>query len=713
MPKLDVTDDMVRPYQWLGVNITGGTDKDASGDCPFCGREGRLGIHRETGKWQCFVCSAGGNLTTFLRQLHEVSSAQTQDYDDLLAERPPLEVDALIYWESAKSILDDCWLFPGYNHEGKLCTLYKWSQPVGSPKKRLQLPPGCEHYPSGLGAAWDPLQDLVWVVEGLWDGAAWWQTLRRIKDQGNVLSVPGVKLFKEAWTPILAGKHVILVPDSDHPREYPKGSGNISVAGWDGIRRTAGILSSSESPPKSIKVVQWGEGGYDKNKPSGWDLRDALSEGLDLDEVFAQVSSKVVSVPKEWLAAKRQGKTKTVEPKSCKDWSTLTTAWSNALRWRQGLEDVLAVMLSVCLSTEQVGDQLFLQVIGDPGSAKTRLCDGLLVSRRCHALEHMTGFHSGWSDGSGKDFSLISRINGKTLITPEGDVLMSSPRFIEIMSQQRRIFDGTSGASYKNKAEDLRWTGLRTPWIMAGTPALMETDQSRLGDRFLRICIDQPTANERRAIMAKVIETSIKTVCQQSNGHIDSHTEERIHDACRLTGGYVDYLRANAEELLASVRVDVPDLVERFSILAEFAADLRARPHPDHKKDVEHSKELPSRLASQLVRLAMCLAAVTQRWRIDEEIVRIVTKVAIDTAKGKTLRIAEHLYRAGRSGSSLGVVAIGARITEDRAKSLLVFMRDLDMVERFTEGKPGQRQMVKHRLTARLRSLYDEVMANA
>ena len=49
--------------------------------------------------------------------------------------------------------------------------------------------------------------------------------------------------------------------------------------------------------------------------------------------------------------------------------------------------------------------------------------------------------------------------------------LLSSPKFAELMSQQRRIFDGTSGASYKNRKEDVRFTGLRTPWVMAVTPS--------------------------------------------------------------------------------------------------------------------------------------------------------------------------------------------------------------------------------------------------
>ncbi len=262
----------------------------------------------------------------------------------------------------------------------------------------------------------------------------------------------------------------------------------VRGAGITGVERACALLGAATNKPASVSYLCWGPDGYDPELPSGYDVRDHLTKGPngpirdvgDRIERLGELLAKVRLVPQEWLAGGVAGGTvvtHTAVEAPC-TWEELISLWSKprALRMRQELKDVLAVMLAVTTSTMQTGDQVFLQVLGPPGTAKTKFCDALLTADEfCYPLEQLTGFHSGWQDGSGQDFSLLSRVNGKTMITPEGDVLMSSPRFAEIMSQQRRIFDGTSGASYKNQKVDQRYTGLRTPWIIAGTPALITT----------------------------------------------------------------------------------------------------------------------------------------------------------------------------------------------------------------------------------------------
>jgi hypothetical protein len=323
------------------------------------------------------------------------------------------------------------------------------------------------------------------------------------------------------------------------------------------------------------------------------------------------------------------------------------SAWRKALEWRQELDDVLSVLLAVCFSTEQVGDQLFLQFIANAGVGKTVFCDALLTSRNCYPLEHVKGFHSGWKEGDGEDFSLITRINRKTLVTPEGDVIMSSPQFTEIMSQQRRIFDGTAGASFKNMKKDRRYTGLRTPRIIAGTPALMQTDQSRLGDRFLRICIDLPTEEQEDAIIDRAIGKSLRDLMHTSDGTAESCLNPRIAHASRLTGGFIDYLREDPRELLLGLVFDPSEVIDRCRPLAKFVAYMRARPDPDRKRNVEPSVELGTRLGQQFGRLAGCLAVVLGEYAITEEVYRRVRKVVMDTSRGLSLSIARHLYESG------------------------------------------------------------------
>lgn len=439
-----------------------------------------------------------------------------------------------------------------------------------------------------------------------------------------------------------------------------------------------------------------------------------------LDQRIAQLQellSWVVPVPEAWLTpGNKRAKGKSgndLAPIHCESYREVMTAWRKALRWRKEMDDVLTVMLAVAMSTSQIGDQLFLQVIADAGSAKTRFCDALLVSKTCHALEHLTGFHSGWKDGSGEDFSLISRINHKTLITSEGDVLMSSPRFAEIMSQQRRIFDGKSGATYKNAKEDLLYSGLRTPWIMAGTPALMDTDQSRLGDRFLRICIEAPDIDEKRQIAQRVGFMAFDNVIMKSDGKAESQMNDRIREAYQLTGGYLDYLRSNSSELLSELTAnsDIQTAVDQCSVLAEFTADCRASPNPDAKKDSHPTKEMFTRLQAQFCRLAACVPVVQNKKEIDSGVIDIVRKVALDTGRGKSLELVKCLYKVGQAGSEIKPLAIDTHSTEEKVRNLLRFMRhsDIGIVELFHPTIGNVKGKALHRLTPRMFELYQQV----
>ena len=42
------------------------------GDCPFCGKDEHLYIEPEKGTWDCKVCSARGNIITFLGKIVEL-----------------------------------------------------------------------------------------------------------------------------------------------------------------------------------------------------------------------------------------------------------------------------------------------------------------------------------------------------------------------------------------------------------------------------------------------------------------------------------------------------------------------------------------------------------------------------------------------------------------------------------------------------------------
>jgi len=396
-----------------------------------------------------------------------------------------------------------------------------------------------------------------------------------------------------------------------------------------------------------------------------------------------------------------------------------------ALRSRQEMEDVLATMLAVAASTSQVGNQIFLMVLAPPGSCKTIFCDAMLVSKHCFALEDFTSFYSGYKDKEGNSYSLIDRINHKTLITPEGDIIMSSLNHDVIMSQQRRIYDGGGGKTFGNQKDDVRQTGLRTPWILCGTPAMMDKGQARLGDRFIRAYINAPDDKEKRNILQSVGFAALRAVLQTSNGDATKSVEENMRVFYELTGGYVDYLRANMERLVSTIEMDDVSLIEECADLAEFTAMFRSRPAPPRKDggETHDSTEMPTRLTHQFVRLACCLAvALTKkegdRPVINDEVMRIVRQRAIDTCEGRTLTIARYLKKeevnvhetwiGGQHGRYISDVAQHVNMTPETCKPLLVFMWSIDIVQSFAKVENPRQGL--WRLTKKADALYNKII---
>lgn len=727
--------EFLRPYIFHGIDLTvkGG---HGVGDCPFCSGEGKFSVDVTSGLWRCFVCgggtdSGGGNALTFLRLLHATAAASTPP--DWLArvasDRRLCDPGTLTAWGVCRSPIPPYpWLVAGYAPDGRLDQVYKRTY-VDKSWKLLPTPgvwpEGKVHALHLPSSDFDSTRSEVTVCEGPWDGMALWEVAITTDACPNIIAVPGCNIWRSEWTKFLEGKQVTLLFDSDHPRIQGT---KTFIAGYDGMARVAKKLSGSAT---KVRVLMWGPDGYDPSVPSGYDVRDMLSDGNNSDlgwrsELLKELLTKVIDAPQDWFnptvaVHTLNGSTKShsVESRDCSTWVACETAWKDAMRWRQDMSDALAVMLAVCASTQQSGNQLFLDVVGSPGAGKTSLCEGLLVSHHCHHLEHLTGFHSGYKkkDDPDKDCSLIARINGKTLITPEFDIMRSSPRYNELMGQTRRIFDGKSGATYKNTDEDTLYVGLRTPWIRAGTPSsIMDSDQSQLGDRFLRIIIGDPVEEEKREIMRSALRSERVAMLDQANGTAGSIVDPKTRLAYALTGGYVDWLRANVEEKLTSA--DMPVEAENQIIdLADLSADLRARPGEDKKKRESHDcKELPTRLARQYGRLASHLAVVLNKCVIDSEVLRIVRKVAFNTAHGHSLSIVQWLCRRNpkspgqtfqtSGGISAKVFEVWLGMTEDRINNYLLFLRKIDVLVMLQLAHGMQTWA----LTDRIHNLYLRVM---
>lgn len=748
MPRVNDLPEALQPFDYHGLDVSavpvGG---QVYLDCPWCGREKKFSINVKTGQWKCWVCAegtdnGGGNATTFVRVLWAKSDAATNGASTVLAqERRLLDPMTLTRWGVAQSIITKEWLVPGYNAEGKLCTLYKY---VGRPKRLLYPTPTLHHQvfmPDGgnLGSG-----QTVHFFESLWNALAFWEVARQTRQEDKsltptaneaksllsretiVLAGAGCGSIGEPFakfTSLFAGKDVVLWFDSDHPREHD--GRTVEGAGWLATQRAVDILQRAPEPPKSIRYLNWGDRGHDPGQKSGHDVRDVLTAGADVKSripLLGSLLAKVVPVPKEWTsretkirqASKDSHEKRDITSLPCSSWKDILKALRNFFRSRQSVEDALACMMATAASTSRVGDQLFLQVIGDAGSGKTQLCDGMLVSKHCYALESLTGFHSGFrgtGSDSGKDHSILANHNHQTWITPEADVMVSSPDYGKLMGQARRIFDGKSSKKYGNQIEAMDYQGLRTPWIQAGTPAMLDHGQVSVGDRFVKVIIDRPDADDRADIMRRVGHTALRASLAESNGVPESRHEEHTLTFYRTAGGYVDWLRENVGQALQDLDLgNADDVVDQCASMAELTAFLRARPYEDkNRKETHNTVELPTRLQAQLVRMSACLAVVLNKGTIDGEVLRVVRKVALNTANGTTLEMVRNIYRADSGGLEADEIAALVGKPQDLVRKLLSFMQSIGAMENWTPKGVGKTARRRWKPTAALAEAWGRV----
>lgn len=745
MPKVDrdTTPETLRPYVFHGVDLTWKDDKagEAIGDCPFCGREGKFSVKIETGQWRCFVCAegtdkGGGNAYTFIRKLWEMSDKETSSYAELAEDRGLMNADSLLTWEVCRSMITKEWLVPAYGIDQKLNQLYKYI--LWNGKKKLVPTPTLKHQIFGLGGTFNPAKKTMYVCEGPWDAIALWEVLKQTKmvDKGyaptsnqaasllsnaNVIAIPGCESFFDHWTPLFADKNVRFMLDNDHDRKHPVTGKVIPAAAYNATRKHVGKLAACAKPPQKMGFLQWsGEDGkaFDPEQPSGYDLRDAfMSSGDTLgDRITAlkEISGLMAPVPSEWVieaprGSTRRGNEKGVGTVACKSYTELVAVCKKAMKWTDGLDYGFHVMLACVSTTMQLGDQLWVKFLSPASSGKSTLCELISTNKEyVHAVSVMKGFYSGYRDGAagGQDYSLISKIGGKTLVTKDGDTILQLPNKSEVLAQARDVFDTVSRTEFKNAASNV-YEGLRMTWILCGTSALRALDNSELGARFLDCVIMDDIDDELEdEIVWRVAKRAKQQMSYKADGEAKSHQSPEMTLAMQMTSGFIDHLRENAEQLFSELDMS-DDYLHKCTRLGKFVAFMRAR--PSTKQDEKSEREFAARLVSQHVRLANALAVVAGVKVVDEAIMERTTRVAMNTARGVTLDMVKALYRMKSDGIQLGTLAKIVGRTDDRTRRLLFFLKEIGVVEVYQHKKNGAPPQTKWRLTEKLMILYHEV----
>lgn len=756
MPVINKTEELpeaLHPYEFHKLVLTKRAgSKEVTADCPFCGRSQKLSINSTNGMWRCLVCNEGeekgksvkgGNSMSFLRTLFrlgmeavETPSPEVQArYKELATDRGFLQVSTLTKWQIAPSLITGEWTIPSYNPEGKICQFSRYARVKVNDgyKNRWLNTKGLAPQIFGMHL-WNKTKPFVYVCEGPWDAMILYEMLTSVKrtenglaptgsirsslyNDANIIALPGCNQFNERWCSLFEGMHVILMFDNDHPKRHPRTGQLMPPAALMGAQRVTEILTSHHKPPEAINYLRWGTEGFDPSLPSGTDLRDVFkSAGNVLGpriKALDGILGKVTFVPDEWVktAARASGggavKSKS-EELECTSYRDLVMAWRKAMKWTDGLDHALACMMATAISTMRVGDQLWMKIIGPASCGKTTLGQAL-ASNEEHVIvrDVIRGFTSGWRQEDGNTFDLASEVNGKTMLTLDGDTLIQSPGLTSILSEGRRLYDGSLTSHFKNGAgkdiADHRFT-----WLMYGTSSLRSIDSSELGERFLDCVVMEGIDDELEdEILMRVANRVVRNMSIDIHQIGSKQDEPDMKVAKAMTSGYLSYLKKNLTKLMSQIETSEEAL---FSLtrLGKFVAFMRAR--PSALQDETAEREFAARLVSQHIRLASCLAVVLNKPSLEGEPMKRTRKVALDTARGKTMEIGRYLFNSGDEGLEPKTIALYTTQKESDVRKLLKFLRMIQVAEiHMKPSAKGLQPKPTWRLTKQLQRLWAQV----
>lgn len=331
-------------------------------------------------------------------------------------------------------------------------------------------------------------------------------------------------------------------------------------------------------------------------------------------------------------------------PEKCETIDSLINVFNNNLFMNQGLIDNLLVMLATAISVRIKGPPVWIFCVGPSSSGKTTLANCISADPvNTYACSKFTGLFSGLRGT--KDMSLLNSINGKTLIIKDFTVTLSGPPTVRdaIFSELRDVYDGTAVAHFKTV--NRKYSNINTSIIACVTDLIRSFNQTSAGERFLQVEIDSYWDNNGRLNRYKtgdvphITKATSNLLGIMSSTHQDGVTETSPQKA--YTWGYLNYLNHRFDNDPNTMYNIIKKLITNDSYNSyiaylgqwvSFARSYVKRIGITEQIAYRPRPELAIRISEQLTKLSVALCVILGVTEPDDNIKRIVRKVALDTS---------------------------------------------------------------------------------
>jgi predicted ArsR family transcriptional regulator len=629
------TPDVIRTLNYWGADMQPppGQGGNWFGDCPLCGKERKFFCEVSKTLWDCKVCGASGNHVSFIEAIYKSQSeyARERDWNRLSVHRK-IPVEALK--RSGIGYDGKHWLFPGHSARGVMHDIRRYDEDT----KTMMSTAGCKtqlwrgHI---LAAAREGTR--VWLCEGEWDAIAMMWLLHEMKNTDDVVvAVPGANVFKADWAELFRGKAVMCLYDAD-------------TAGEQGADKALKYLNGVA---RALKFINWPQ-----TRPDGYDTRDHIVDGMKAGGpalVFKSLVGLLKDEPRHHDAGSAVVRDGITDPMLGPDGKQLVPAtleevistFKEHILLTEDLELALVVSLAICMSNDIPGDPVWLYIVGPPGAGKTMILSALANTRRCIFRSSVTPhcLVSGWKDGGPSgDPSLVPKLKGLTFVAKDFTEVLSLPTVAqeEIFSTLRGAYDGYVQKTFGNGVTR-EYMDCHFSMISGVTNAIHGNRQASLGERFLKLQVAKLEGTRAEDVIASAIASV--------------GIERKMEDATKLVVS-----RFLARKIDPTKLPEVPNaFVIRLTALVQLVAMLRAQVEREkYEKEVVVYRPTPengTRLAKQLIKLGISVAAMLEKTVVDDEVYAIMERVAMDTAHGFNLEVIDAMMALGGVADRTAVV---------------------------------------------------------